>query len=75
MAALIYVSVGPAVLAYRFWSLGVQNVGPNIAGFFVNLIPVFTATLSALVLGEMPQMYHAAAFALIIGGIVVSSRK
>jgi drug/metabolite transporter (DMT)-like permease len=36
---------------------------------------VFTATLSALVLGEMPQIYHAAAFVLIIGGIVVSSRK
>jgi drug/metabolite transporter (DMT)-like permease len=75
VAALVYVSVGPAVLAYRFWGLGVQNVGPNIAGFFVNLIPVFTATLSALVLGEMPQVYHAAAFALIISGIVVSSRK
>jgi drug/metabolite transporter (DMT)-like permease len=75
VAALLYVSVGPAVLAYRFWGLGVQRVGPNIAGFFVNFIPVFTATLSALVLGEMPQVYHAAAFALIIGGIVVSSRK
>ena len=75
VAALVYVSVGPAVLAYRFWGLGVQNVGPNIAGFFVNLIPVFTATLSALVLGEMPQLYHAAAFVLIIGGIAVSSRK
>jgi len=75
VAALVYVAVGPAVLAYRCWGLGVQRVGPNIAGFFVNLIPVFTATLSALVLGEMPQLYHAAAFALIIGGIVVSSRK
>jgi len=75
VATLVYVSVGPAVLAYRFWGLGVQNVGPNIAGFFVNLVPVFTATLSALVLGDMPQLYHAAAFVLIIGGIVVSSRK
>ncbi len=75
VAALIYVAVGPSLLAYRCWGLGVQRVGPNIAGFFVNLIPVFTATLSALVLGEMPQAYHAAAFALIISGIVVSSRK
>ena len=75
VAALVYVAVGPALLAYRCWGLGVQRVGPNIAGFFVNLIPVFTATLSALVLGEMPQVYHAAAFALIISGIVVSSRK
>jgi drug/metabolite transporter (DMT)-like permease len=75
VAALVYVAVGPSLLAYRCWGLGVQRVGPNIAGFFVNLIPVFTATLSALVLGEMPQLYHAAAFVLIIGGIVVSSRK
>jgi drug/metabolite transporter (DMT)-like permease len=75
LAALVFVAVGPSLLAYRCWGLGVQRVGPNIAGFFVNLIPVFTATLSALVLGEMPQVYHAAAFALIIGGIVVSSRK
>jgi drug/metabolite transporter (DMT)-like permease len=75
VAALVYVAVGPSLLAYRCWGLGVQRVGPNIAGFFLNLIPVFTATLSALVLGEMPQLYHAAAFALIIVGIVVSSRK
>ncbi len=75
VAALVYVAVGPSLLAYRCWGLGVQRMGPNSAGFFVNLIPVFTATLSALVLRERPQLYHAAAFVRIIGGIVVSSRK
>jgi drug/metabolite transporter (DMT)-like permease len=73
IAAMIYVAVGPALLAYRCWGLGVQRAGPNVAGFFVNLIPVFTATLSALLLGELPQLYHLMAFALIIGGIAVSS--
>jgi drug/metabolite transporter (DMT)-like permease len=75
VAALVYVAVGPALLAYRCWGLGVQRVGPNIAGFFANLTPVFAATLSALALGELPQIYHVAAFVMIIGGIVVSSRK
>jgi drug/metabolite transporter (DMT)-like permease len=75
IAALVYVAVGPALLAYRCWGLGVQRVGPNIAGFFANLTPVFAATLSALALGELPQIYHVAAFVMIIGGIVVSSRK
>src|SRR4051812_32358505 len=32
-AALAYVAVGPAIVAYRCWGLGVQRVGPNIAGF------------------------------------------
>ena len=46
---------GPAILAYRCWGLGVQRVGPNIAGFFSNLTPLFAALLSAAFLGELPQ--------------------
>ena len=30
--------------------------------------------MSTLFLGEMPQLYHLLAFALIVAGIVVSSR-
>jgi len=74
VAALLYIGIGPAVLAYRCWGLGVQRVGPNIAGFFSNLTPVFAAVLSSLVLGEWPQWYHGVAFVLIVGGIVVSSQ-
>ena len=74
-AALVYVAVGPALLAYRCWGLGVQQVGPSVAGFFANLTPLFAAIMSTWILGDMPQMYHAAAFVLIVGGIVVSSKK
>lgn len=74
-AALLYVAVGPAVIAYRCWGMGVQRVGPAIAGFFSNLTPLFAALLSAAFLGELPHLYHAVAFVLIVGGIVVSSRR
>ena len=74
-AALVYVAIGPAILAYRCWGIGVQRVGPNIAGFFVNLTPLFAGVLSAAFLGELPHLYHAVAFVLIVGGIVVSSRR
>lgn len=74
-AALAFIVVGPAIVAYRCWGLGVQQAGPAVAGFFVNLTPLFAAVLSALFLGEAPQLFHAAAFALIVGGIVVSSRR
>ena len=75
VAALLYVALGPALLAYRCWGLGVQRVGPAIAGFFSNLTPLIAALLSAAFLGELPKLYHAAAFVLIAGGIVVSSRR
>jgi len=74
-AALLYVAIGPAILAYRCWGVGVQRVGPNIAGFFSNLTPLFAALMSAAFLGELPQSYHGIAFLLIVGGIVVSSRR
>ncbi len=74
-AALVYVAVGPAIFAYRCWGLGVQRVGPNIAGFFANLTPLFAALFSAAFLGELPRAYHAVAFGLIVGGIVISSRR
>jgi drug/metabolite transporter (DMT)-like permease len=74
-AALLYVAVGPALLAYRCWGMGVQRVGPAMAGFFANLTPLFAALLSAAFLGELPQVYHALAFFLIVGGIVASSRR
>jgi drug/metabolite transporter (DMT)-like permease len=74
-AALAYVAIFPAVIAYRSWGLGVQRVGPTIAGFFSNLTPLFAAVMSAAFLGESPRLYHAIAFVLIVGGIFVSSRK
>ena len=74
-AALLYVAVGPAIIAYRCWGIGVQRVGPAVAGFFSNLTPLFAALLSAAFLGELPRAYHGVAFLLIIGGIVVSSRR
>lgn len=73
-AALVYVALGPAIIAFRCWSAGVQRVGPNIAAFFNNLTPLFAALLSSAFLGELPHLYHVAAFAFIVGGIVLSSR-
>ncbi|MBC5781669.1 DMT family transporter [Ramlibacter sp. USB13] len=73
--ALAFVATGPAILAYRCWGAGVQRVGPNVAGFFSNLTPLFAAVFSAAFLGEPPHLYHGLAFLLIVGGIVVSSRR
>lgn len=73
LGALLYVSVGASLLAYRAWGLAVAQGGPALAAFFANLTPLFTALLSAAVLGETPQPFHALAFGLIVAGIAVSS--
>jgi drug/metabolite transporter (DMT)-like permease len=75
VAALVFVAIGPSLLAYRSWGLGVQRVGPSTAAFFANLTPLFAALLSSVMLGELPRIYHLLAFVLIVGGIVVSSSR
>ena len=73
-AALLYVAIGPAILAMRCWGAGLQKAGPTVGSFFINLTPLFTALLSSAFLGEAPHLYHALAFGLIVGGIAVSAR-
>lgn len=73
VAALVYIAVGPSIIAYRCWGLGIAAGGPALAAFFANLTPVFAALLSVALLGEPPHWFHALAFALIVAGIVVSS--
>jgi drug/metabolite transporter (DMT)-like permease len=74
-AALLFIAVGPSIVAYRCWGLAVSTAGPAVAAFFNNLTPLFAALLSAALLREAPQAYHAVAFALIAAGIAVSSRR
>jgi drug/metabolite transporter (DMT)-like permease len=75
VAALLYVAIGPSIIAYRMWGLGVQRGGPALAGLFGNLQPIFAALLSAPLLGEWPHLYHGAALALILAGIWVSTER
>lgn len=74
LALLLYIAIGPSIIAYRCWGVGVQEAGPAVASFFSNLTPVFAAIMSAILLGEMPQLFHALAFGLILIGILVSSK-
>ncbi len=75
LVLLAYVAIGPSLIAYRCWGVGVAAVGPTIAAFFGNLTPVFAALMSVALLGDLPRWFHGAAFVLIAAGIVVSSRR
>ena len=72
---ILFVAIGPSLVAYRCWGLGVSESGPTVAAFFSNLIPLFTALLSAAMLGDPPKLFHGLAFILIVGGIIISAMR
>lgn len=72
--ALLYVGIFPSFIGYIFWNKGVEQVGPNVSGLFVHLMPVFGSVLSWLFLDERLAWYHLAGIALILSGIFLTTR-
>ena len=70
----LYVTIFPSFLAQIFFIRGVEKIGPERAGVFVNLVPVFAALLAVALLGEHFQIFHAIALSLVLGGIWLSER-
>jgi drug/metabolite transporter (DMT)-like permease len=69
-----WVAVFPSFLSQIFYLRGVDLIGPGRAGVFVNLVPVFAAALAVTLINEPFAPYHAAALALVIGGIWLAQR-
>lgn len=75
ISALTYYATLPSIIAYLFWNRGVAQVGPNRAGLFVHLMPVFGTVLAVIFLGERLHGYHFGGAVLIFGGIYLTTRK
>ena len=74
LAIILYVALFPSFLAQIAFMRGVMLIGAGRAGIFVNLVPVFAAVLAVLILAEPFQLFHAAALALVLGGIYLAER-
>lgn len=72
---LLYVALFPSLLSQIFFMRSVELIGPGRAGLFVNLVPIFGAVMAVGVLGEPFHLYHAAALALVLGGIWLAERR
>ena len=58
-----------AMLAYNH---GVARIGAAKAGVVVHLMPVFASVFAVLVLNEPIRFFHAAGFALVVGGALLA---
>jgi drug/metabolite transporter (DMT)-like permease len=71
--SMFYVAVFPSVLAFIFWNQAVTELGPNRAGLFIHLMPLFGTILSIIFLGELLQLFHLAGICLISLGIYLTT--
>jgi drug/metabolite transporter (DMT)-like permease len=73
-ALIVAIALLPSLLGQILFIRGVELIGPSRAGLFVNLTPVFAASLAVIFLGEAFHWYHATALVLVFVGIWASER-
>jgi drug/metabolite transporter (DMT)-like permease len=66
---VLYTVLFPSLISQMFYVRGVELIGANRASLFINLIPLFGAAGSVLLLGEQLQPFHLIAGVLIAIGI------
>jgi drug/metabolite transporter (DMT)-like permease len=74
VAAMLYIGIFPSFVGYVFWNRGVAEVGANVAGIFVHLMPAFGSLLAWIFLDERLRLFHLAGIALILAGIALTAR-
>ncbi|OUC50190.1 EamA family transporter, partial [Eggerthia catenaformis] len=73
-AIVLYAAIFPSLMSQVLYVRGVEMIGSNRAGLFINAIPVFGTLLSVLLVGETFQLFHLAAMLLVLGGIAIAER-
>lgn len=73
--SIAFVTLFSTIVAFMCWTRGVELIGPNRAGVFLHLVPIFSALLTGTLLGEPLMGYHVVGFALILTGVWCAARR
>lgn len=68
------VALFPSFIAQFCFIRGVELIGPERAGVFVNLVPVLAPLAAVAILGETLQWFHIAGLVLVLGGVWLAER-
>ena len=72
---LVFVAIFPSVVAIMCWNHAIATIGTNASGFYMYLVPVFSALLAYTFLGETIEVYHWIGGALIVVGVTLSTKQ
>ncbi len=71
---IFFAALFPSIVSQLFWVMGLDKIGSNRGGLFINLVPIFGSIFAVLILGEKFQAYHAIGLALVLGGIALAQK-
>ncbi|MBI5252490.1 MAG: DMT family transporter [Desulfomonile tiedjei] len=74
LVAILYLGIGPSLLAYLCWNQSVAIIGPARAAFVYYCLPLFSGVEALILLGEAVHAVHVLSGILILGGVVFATK-
>ncbi|PWB33062.1 EamA family transporter [Pseudomonas sp. SDI] len=74
ISLVLYACVLASMIAPLAWMRAVSRLGPSRTTLFFNLLPIVTALIASVVLGEQLALYHLVGGLLTLAGVVLAER-
>lgn len=72
---VLFAGIASSLFAAYCWMRGLATLGPERTSVFMNLMPLCTALIAVITLGEPIHGYHLLGGGLILGGVMLAQRK
>jgi drug/metabolite transporter (DMT)-like permease len=75
LSALLYLGIFCSVAAFMFYNFGLRKLSASTAVSLMNLVPVFGAVFSVLILHESVSLRQIAGGAIVMAGVMLSVKQ
>lgn len=69
---ILYAGIPASIITTFLWMLAIRQIGASQASIFINLMPLFSAIIAMVALGERIALFHFLGGALILAGVVMA---
>lgn len=69
---ILYAGIPASIITTYLWMRAVRQIGANQASIFINLMPLFSALIAMIFLGEHLAVFHVIGGLLILGGVIMA---
>lgn len=73
--SILYVGIFASVGGFFMWNKAVEQIGASTSGIIYYSLPLFSSFWAVLFIGEHLQFLHFVSMILIIGGIIIATKK
>ncbi|SDJ70946.1 DMT family transporter [Billgrantia gudaonensis] len=69
---IVYAGIPASIVTTYLWMRAIRQIGASRASIFINLMPLFSAIIAMLALGERLAVFHVIGGALVLAGVLMA---